>query len=250
MDKMLEFTKKYTNKLWCFSPPVMLATFAVELGLLMYALWRYKLTKVTRLAVAMLGFLAVFQLAEYMVCGGAGLDARAWSRIGHVAITLLPALGIHFVYALAGASNKLVVGAGYTLAAAFAVYFLLSPGAIVGSQCMGNYVIFHVPETTVVLYSLYYYGLLLVGIGIAWWLARTARPQSAKALYAFIVGYLLFLLPTTTANIINPSTISGIPSIMCGFAVLLALVIGFWILPATVPIKQKTVARQSYRRKA
>ena len=41
-------------KLYCFSPPVMLATLAIELVLALYTFWRYKLNAVTRIAMALL----------------------------------------------------------------------------------------------------------------------------------------------------------------------------------------------------
>ena len=46
-----------------------------------------------------------------------------------------------------------------------------------------------------------------------------------------MIGYVLFMVPTTFVNIVDPSTISGIPSIMCGFAVLLAATLAGKVLP-------------------
>lgn len=57
-------------KLYCFSPPVMLATLAIELVLALYTFWRYKLNAVTRIVMALLICLALFQWAEYNVCEG------------------------------------------------------------------------------------------------------------------------------------------------------------------------------------
>ena len=65
--------KRYGNKFLCFSPPVMLATFAIEFFMLFYVLWRYKMTALTRLSVTFIACLAIFQLAEYMICGGLGM---------------------------------------------------------------------------------------------------------------------------------------------------------------------------------
>jgi len=46
-----------------------------------------------------------------------------------------------------------------------------------------------------------------------------------------IAGYVVFIAPTTLVNIIDPSTITGIPSIMCGFAVLMAVALAGKVLP-------------------
>ena len=71
-------------KLYCFSPPVMLATLAIEITLAIYTFWRYKLNAVTRIAMALLICLALFQWAEYNVCEGTiFLDSLGWlTQIG------------------------------------------------------------------------------------------------------------------------------------------------------------------------
>lgn len=219
------------TQLSCFSPPVMLATFIIEVALAMYVVWRYKLNRVSRIGASMLICLAVFQLAEYMVCGGLGVDSNTWARLGYASITALPALGVHLAYALAGVSNKLVVGGSYAVATGFIGYFLLATDVFTGSQCMGNYVIFQLGSVASQAYTLYYYGLLLLGIALCATLSRRAVSKRKHALLAFMAGYILFMVPTTVVNTIDPSTIAGIPSIMCGFAVVLALILAFWVMP-------------------
>src|SRR5277367_5386860 len=85
----------------CFSPPVMLATLVIESLLAIYTLWRYQMTVVARLIVVAVLALATFQLAEFHVCTGFGLAAEHWSRLGYIAITLLPPLGLHILHQLA-----------------------------------------------------------------------------------------------------------------------------------------------------
>lgn len=78
------------------------------------------------------------------------------------------------------------------------------------------------------LYALYYYGWMLAGTWLAWSLAKA---KTKLPLYGLALGYMAFILPTTTVNLIDPETIKGIPSIMCGFAVIFALTLAFWIMP-------------------
>lgn len=217
--------------LFCFSPEVMFGTFVIEIFLAIYTIVRYKMTTVSRLAVATFVCLAVFQLAEFQVCAAAWIDPMVASRIGYVAITLLPALGIHFIYAIAGKTKRLRVGAGYLIATVFSIFFLTAGDALTGNVCQGNYVIFDVAPGSVWAYTLYYYGFLITGIMLCLQLARSAKPRVRSALGWFAGGYLAFMVPTTVVNIIDPSTIEGIPSIMCGFAVLFALILGLKVLP-------------------
>lgn len=224
--------KKYTKNMFCFSPPVMLATFFIEIALAIYAIWRYKMTALTRLISLLLGLLAVFQLAEYLVCGGLGLSGLDWSRVGFMAITLLPPIGLHIVHEMAGKQNKPLIIASYATSAAFVAYFAFATSALTGNQCTGNYVIFELPLTATWIYSVYYYGWVITGLVTAWQFAKSARKtKQQSALKAFAVGYASLLIPTATVNLIAPETLNGIPSIMCGFAVILALIVGFKVLP-------------------
>ena len=218
---------------YCFSPPVMIATFVIELSLALYTFWRYKLTAITRLAVVLFIALGTFQLAEYMVCRGIGGDALAWSRIGYMAITLLPPIGIHLLQVISGDKRRWLIWPGYIAAVGFVAFFSLIGGAIDGHACLGNYVIFQVAPGFGGLFGLYYYGLLAATLLLGWRYAHRVRQKKARrAIEGVMLGYTVFIIPATTVNLVNPATISGIPSIMCGFAVLLALVLGFVVLPA------------------
>lgn len=223
-----------TNKLYCFSPPVMLATFAIEIACALYVVFRYKLTPVSRLAVMILVCLAVFQLAEYYVCEGAwGVDSLTWAKFGYVAITLLPPLGLQLATRIAGQKQRVLVGVAYLSAAAFISIFLFVGQGMRSEECLGNYVIFKIAPWASLVYGLYYYGWLFVTIGYCWWVREKLSARSKKtALLALSLGYLAFIVPTTAANIIDPTTREGIPSIMCGFAVILALILTFFVLPS------------------
>lgn len=211
----------------------MLATFIIEIVGALYVVFRFKMTPVSRLATAVLVGLAVFQLAEYNVCEGAwGVDSLSWARIGYVAITLLPPLGLHLATKIAGKKETALVGAGYAAATVFACIFLLVGHGMQSQQCLGNYVIFTTAHWATIPYALYYYGLLLLTVGYALRIAKTlaSRPKQ-KSLGFLAAGYMAFILPTTAANLIDPSTLAGIPSIMCGFAVILAIILVTVVVP-------------------
>ena len=221
-----------SDKLYCFSPPVMMATFLIEIGLAIHTLWRYKLSSVTKVAVAILVCLAIFQLAEFNVCEGAWLlDSAGWAKLGYVAITMLPPLGIHLINRISGDNNPWLYRLAYSFGGVFIAFFLLATGGISAGACLGNYVIFEQGHNTGWIYGLYYYGLLMIAIVYALMRMSDAKPHIKRSLGALVVGYVLFMLPTTLVNIIDPTTITGIPSIMCGFAVLLAIVLSGRVLP-------------------
>lgn len=228
----------------CFSPPVMLATLVIETCLAAYTFWRYKMSPLVRLVVITLVTLAAFQLAEYFVCTGNAGHVTAWSRFGFAAITLLPPLGIHIMHVLAGKPARRLVYSAYGTMAAFAAVFLLMPGVFDNYQCTGNYVIFHLRPHVGGYYWVYYFGWLLTGLGLGLkWAQELQEGHGGKtkrqlqSIQALIVGWLVFIVPTATANVVKPETRDGLPSIMCGFAILFALILALYILPRSAQIK-------------
>lgn len=222
-----------TNNLYCFSPPVMLATFFIEIIGAAFVFFKYKITPVARLAIFILVGLAIFQLAEYNVCEGAwGVNSLTWARIGYVAITLLPPLGLHLAVKIAGQKQPALVVLGYASAAVFTAIFLFVGNGMDSQACLGNYVIFTIAPWATTPYAAYYYGLLLLTVGYAFKAAQTIKKRGTKeALQLLAIGYTAFILPTTAANIVDPSTLAGIPSIMCGFAVILAIILTTMVVP-------------------
>ena len=229
--------KRNAGQFNCFSPPIMLVTLLIEFSLAVYTVWRYKLDVTGRLVLAMLVSLATFQLAEYQVCTSYGFNAEQWSRLGYVAITLLPALGLHLLYVLMRKSERKLVLTAYFTMAAFVGYFLTYSAAFVGYKCTGNYVIFQIGVGPAVAYGLYYYAWLGTALllGLRWTKAKAKvgkkQRLSIQATYGLLIGYLVFLVPTAVANSVKPETRRGIPSIMCGFAVLFALLLVLYMLP-------------------
>lgn len=231
---------KKSTTFYCFSPPVMLATFAIEIIFAAYILWRYKFTPITRLIVLLLTFLAVFQGTEFLLCGGMALSGGTWSRIGYAAITMLPPLGIHLAYLLADKKPGPVVAFAYITCAAFIAYFVFATQAISGHTCYANYVTFSTHDASVIPYAVYYYGWLFVGTFLTWKWANTLDKHRKAALYALMTGYLALLIPTTTVTLIWDETLAGIPSIMCGFAIILAGILTMKVAPESIKLRKNT----------
>jgi hypothetical protein len=214
----------------CFSPPVMIATIFIELGLATWVFARYAVGSSRRLIIAMLICLAAFQLAEFNVCSPA-LPDIVWSRIGYVFITLLPAFGLHLVTRLRRENRPTLTTSGYAIAGLFAVAFAALPTALNRGICTGNYVIFLLAQPLSTLYGYYYLGLVLLGLALALWPLRHASATQRIALHWTAFGYLAFSVPTLIINFLLPLTRLGIPSIMCGFAVILAIILGLRVAP-------------------
>ncbi len=215
--------------LYCFSPLIMIITFVIEIALAIYTLYKSHKAKSDIGIVITLVFLAIFQLSEYQICGGS--DLLFWARLGLFCITFLPVVGLYLISKLGKGSYLLRFY--YFIAIAFAAYFVFVPQSIQGVSCGGNYVIFNIQTSIHSLYGFYYFGFLLLGI----WEAVKGiklehnKEKIKKALKWLIIGYLSFILPLTLVYILLPITRVGIASIMCGFAIIFALILTFKIAP-------------------
>lgn len=221
-------------RLYCFSPPVMVATFSFEIGLLIYTLLRYRLNSRSRLIGGLLLLLAIFQIAEFNVCGSFGISTAVWSRVGFIAITLLPALAIHLIVLISGRTWRWLTRLSYLTSGLFAIIFGFSSSAFVDHICRGNYVIFRLASAVGSAYYFYYYTWLFIGISLCLYLQYKAHNSVRRALTLQIIGYFSFLIPTAIANTVDPKTTAAIPSIMCGFAMVYALILAFGIAPLII----------------
>lgn len=225
--------KKSNIQLNCFSPLVMITTFVIEICSAAYVLFRYRMDMSARLITATLGFLALFQFAEYMICQSVFfLSSLAWAKIGYMAITILPPLTLHLGLSIAKQKNTHLLAAAYGSAAIFMTYFLFIGQGIQSSQCLGNYVIFNTAPGVSFPYGVYYHGWLLIGIFLFMRMrSQIANVERKQALVWLTIGYLSFLVPTSIVILLEPATARGIPSIMCGFAILMALCLLFKVAP-------------------
>ncbi len=180
-----------------------------------------------RIGVAILFCLAFFQLAEFVVCMS-GDHTFFWSRAGFVTITLLPPLGIHLGYSIVKRAHRLLITYAYVIAGVICAYFILSPSSVLQAYCGGNYVIFRFPLLMNILYGIYYNASLVIGGVLAWTARSHCRSEVQQhRLFWLTVGYLVFMLPSGLVLLLHPETFMAIPSIMCGFAVILAVIL-YW----------------------
>ena len=221
--------EKNTTTLYCFSPPVMLATFIIEFGLAVYTYVKSKTNKSNIGIVITLIFLGVFQFAEYMICRGA--QPLLWARVGLFSITFLPVIGYYLISKVKGDLKFVRLSAVITIALAFFLTFY--PTATAGGVCAGNYVILNVKPGLYQFFGYYYFGFLLLGI----WKALSGIKESSEQKYTrqalswLIIGYLSFILPMTFVYFFIAGARHGIASIMCGFAVVFAFILTFKIAP-------------------
>src|SRR5437016_502655 len=106
-------SKSSSYTLYCFTPLVSLSTFIIEICFALYVFLKYKATTFSRLSIAILVCLGVFQLSEYLICTAYN---DMWIKMGYTAVTFLPALGMHTIATITR-RHSLLIYSGYVAAA-------------------------------------------------------------------------------------------------------------------------------------
>ena len=218
--------RKKSETLYCFSPLVTLLTGALELACVLYAFATYRATPFGRTATLLVFLLAIFQFSEYAICSGGSI--ALWNKIGYAAIALLPATGVHLTELVT--KKTFWTPLSYAAGIAVALLILIPGGAFITTYCTGTFVLFELDAFPSSVLGIYYFLFLLTPMAkLAVHLVR--KQKNAHLILWMFLGYLSFLVPTLTVTLLFASSQSGIPSIMCGFAVLLACIVIFKILP-------------------
>lgn len=239
--------KKFkTNTYYCFSPPVMIATVLIELGLAIYTILRLPKNRVTVLGTTLLVLLAVFQVAEFNICEDIGFVGSIWAKVGFVAITFLPVVGLDMILSVARKRFIAIKILAYSTALLWSGMFLFRN--IMQSQfCGGNYIIFNLKPMFGGAYFVYYYLWIFIGSVIAIYYAKKEKRNIRNVLYSIVIGYAAFTVPATIIwLLVDSGAAQGLPSIMCGFAVIMALITGLYTLPKynTALLKSNSKAQQ------
>jgi hypothetical protein len=204
-----------------------------------YTVVRYKLNTTGRLILSLLVCLGLFQLAEYFVCTQSTVAIFA-SRFGYAAITLLPPLGLYLMSELTKSMRRKAIVFMFLVAGLLVSYFLFVPNAFSGYECTGNYVIFQIGRSQTGAYTTYYFGLLALSLWKGSRFLRKAdkaHKTNRQAVKWLLAGYLIFILPVATLVVVHPDTRAAIPSIMCGFAIGLAVILSAKVAPLKLKIR-------------
>jgi hypothetical protein len=174
--------------------------------------------------LGLLGLLQLYQLSEWLIC--IGIDENITGRIAYVIITFLPPLGYYL-------STRIVqwkfpdYWIGFAAATAFSLYYLITPNSVDLIDCNPLYAIYEYDLS--LYYGIYYIGILVYSIiflvvHMVWKREKIDRKLSILLL----IGYLSFLVPMYLMVLIDSTFISTVTSIMCKYALLLAVTLGIF----------------------
>ena len=174
--------------------------------------------------VGLVGLLQLYQLSEWLIC--IGVNENVTGRIAYVIITFLPPLGYFLCTRIVGWKFP-DYWIGFAAATAFSLYYLISPNSVELVDCNPLYAIYNYDLS--LYYGIYYIGILVYSILflVAHMIWRREKIER-KLSILLLIGYLSFLAPMYLMILIDYSFINTVTSIMCKYALLLAVTLGIF----------------------
>lgn len=208
-----------------YSPALSILTAAFELAVAIWTLRSPGRREILRSVAGILFFLAGYQLIEVFVCSDPS-DLRL-AQLAFADVIWLPPLGAWLVAQLAAPDNprvKRLAQLGFVGAGALVAWVVLDPGSVSQSVCQVFFARYINPSPVYKLYGLFYQlGLFVMMFG---GVATAARVQSAtdrRHLADVAMGTIGFVVPSLLLEIVYRPALGAMPSVMCHFALVLAL---------------------------
>jgi len=218
----------------CFTPIVSLSTAIFEFAVATFIFFYYRKSKISKAIIILIYCLGLYQFSEYMLCMSS--DPVLWAKIGFIAYTFLPALGLKTFLKYTGKKqNNLLIFIVPILYSAFAI---ITEKFILESSCEKYFVTVknmfwaHTNIIPMILYSCYYFGFIAyVCYLIINHYIKTKNTLKRKRDIVFFIGIFTSLLFALVFLFIFPALSVRFPSIYCHFAILFAActLIGYYI---------------------
>jgi len=215
----------------CYNPTISLTTAIIEWTLAIIIPWKYPKNRIRFFSSALMFFLGLYQFTEFMFCKTNQADL--WMRIGFMAYSLLPAIGLHAT--LYYFKIKINIFWLYVIPVAYIIGAAMTTNFITESKCHDIFVtarnIFSRIDSPLTslrfgIFTAYYFIFILLVciIGICAYLKETNHKKQ-RVLLAFPTAVIIMSFPTFILIILFPALNMQFPSVLCHFGLLFALTI-------------------------
>lgn len=220
-----------------YSPYLAILTGLIELGAFIYFFMLFKHSESNlKSLIAILFFLAAYQLLEAFNCMYPGHSFLV--RLSFANISMLPALGVYFAYLSAPVESKtqrMITFVFLGSALFFITYFLSRPSSALLASCQQFFATYSHPDSIYKYYGLYYqlglFAMLLMAVRN---LVYTKELVKRQMIGDFILGSIVFIIPSILITGMFSKFQGSMPSIMCHIAIFL----GFFIIKTLVREKK------------
>jgi len=209
-----------------YSPGLALATALFEIAVAVWALRGPGDRSIIRTTAGILALLASYQIIEVSICANSA-GAGFLPRLAFIAVTWLPPLGLLLIAKLHRPRSRMAYGNAYSMLAAavgIVIWIVLDRGFVSSSVCSALFAHYTNPMPRFALYSGFYWLGLLGMIVHSGYGVKTCRdPHRRRLLFQVFAGTVVFVLPSLVVSRYMAPADGALPSVMCHFALILAL---------------------------
>ena len=209
-----------------YSPGLAIATACFEISVAVWALRGPGERSIIRTTGAILLLLATYQIIEVSICSNVSA-AGFLPQLAFIAVTWLPPLGLVLIANLYRPRSRMLYRNAYSMLAValgIVVWIALDRGFVSVSVCTAVFARYTSATTRFMLYSGFYWLGLLGMILFSGYGVKTCDDcHRRRLLFQVFAGTLVFVVPSLLASYFVPPARGALPSVMCHFALLLAI---------------------------
>ncbi len=206
----------------CFAPYISLSTFIIEFTLAIFFLLKNpkdNLNRVISLISFLLGF---YQLNEFLICV---TEFNLFTKLAMITTTILPALAISYALIISRKKIKfywhMLI---YSPAVFFILMFIFSNYYKQSAICSTVFIQYPFLGLLGKFFALYYLLYIIASVAIFYFASATTKSKSDRKIsYLGMFGVFIFTIPTFIFLLFLPTFQIKFPSILCEFALLLAI---------------------------
>lgn len=211
-----------------YSPVLSIITALFEILAAVWALLGAGRKKIIYTSSVLLLLLAVYQILEVVICT-APQSSIFFSRLAFIVIAWLPPTAILLIAQLFPTKKKAIywfTGLTFTLALLISIWLLIDKSFVTGSVCSIIFARYSNPMPQYIIYAGFYHlGMLGMLFLSAHGVIICKDHEQRLLLGQMLMGSLAFILPSLITVIAIPYTKGALPSVMCHYALLLAIFI-------------------------
>ena len=211
-----------------YSPILSIITALFEISVAIWALIGSGRKKIIYASSTLLLLLAAYQILEVVICT-APQSSIFFSRLAFIIIAWLPPAAVLLIALLFPTKKKAVYWftcLTFTLALFISIWLLIDKSFVTGSVCSIIFARYSNPMPQYLVYAGFYHlgmlGMLFLSVhGVI-----ICKDHKQRLLLGqMLMGSLAFILPSLITVIAVPYTKGALPSVMCHYALLLAIFI-------------------------
>jgi hypothetical protein len=211
-----------------YNPLLSVATASLEIGAGIWALRGPGRRPIVRAAAAILFLLAGYQIVEAVFCTGLLTFSGSFlPRLAFVVVAWLPPTGLLLLARLYPTQKPYLHWYAYGMylfCAALVLGIATDPQFVTTSVCLIVFARYTNPTALYQTYGLFYQTGLMSLLAISAWGVTVCDDRRQRLLLGqLLLGSIAFIFPSLVTVAILPIADNALPSIMCHFALLLAL---------------------------